>query len=437
MNLTTLRERSFDSLSRRFFYGWTIVGVGMLALFVSGAGQSHTFSVFLGPVSSELGISQTGWAAAYGLATLIAAFGLPYMGRMTDRYGPRWMLLLVTAALGAACFLFGGVFGVLTLGLGFAALRFLGQGSLMLNSANMVSRWFERRRGFALSIMTLGFSLSMAVHPSLAQWLIEQFGWRQAWFFIGLSTWLLLLPVVYLLVRDRPRQVGLKPDGGVMDSGSTTDDNDDIPLQGLTRAEALRTSAFYIICCGQFTLAMLVTTLHLFQVSIFESHGVDSQVAARVFAVSAITMVIMMPVIGQILDRFPTHWVFACGQLVMIMSLVAVTQVAGLTSAVIYAIIFGLNNSFTMTLYGYIWPRYFGLRHLGSIQGIGQMVGVIGASIGALPLGIAFDLTGDYDTTLLVLTLQPAICAGLALFLRVPAAMTATQEAPGVGRDEA
>ena len=416
----TLRNRAFEALSKRFFYGWTIVGVTMLAMFVSGAGQSHTFSVFLGPISAELGISQTEWGTAYGLATLIAALGLPYLGRLTDRYGPRWMLLLVASALGVACFAFGGVLGALTLGLGFGALRFLGQGSLMLNSANLVSRWFDRRRGFAIGIMTLGFSASMALHPPLAQWMIEQLGWRQAWFWMGLSTWILLLPAVYLLVRDKPQEVGLKPDGGVITQDSSAQEKGDIPLDGLTRAEALRTSAFYIICIGQFSLAMLVTTLHLFQVSIFESHGVDSHVAARVFSVSAITMVVAIPLVGQMLDRFPTRWAFAVGQLVMVMSLIAMTQVSGLISAIIYAIIFGLNNSFTITLYGYIWPRYFGLRHLGSIQGIGQMTGIIGASLGAIPLGLAYDLTGSYDTTLLMLAILPALCVSLAFFLHAP-----------------
>lgn len=419
MQIKTLRDTLFSRLSKHFFYGWTIVAVAMLALFASGAGQSHTFSVFLGPVSAELGLSQTEWGAAYGLATLIAAFGLPYMGRLTDRFGPRHLLLAVATTLGIACIAFGSAFGLLSLGLGFAALRFLGQGSLMLNAANLVSRWFSRRRGFALSIMTLGFSVSMAVHPPFAQWLIDQAGWRQAWLWMGLTTWLLLLPAVYLLVHNRPHDVGLYPDGAA-DPAQPGESSGGVSLPGLTRAEALRTGAFYIICCGLFTLSMLVTALHLYQVSIFASHGVDPRIAARVFPVSALTMVITMPWIGRVLDRYPTRWVFICAQTVMVASLLCVTQVSGLVSAIAYAIVFGLNNALTITLFSFIWPRFFGLRHLGSIQGIGQMIGVIGASLGALPLGIAFDLFASYDTILLVLALQPAVCIILARFLHPP-----------------
>ena len=168
---------------------------------------------------------------------------------------------------------------------------------------------------------------------------------------------------------------------------------------------------------------MLVTSLHLFQVSIFESHGLGADVAARVFPVSAITMVIAMPLIGKALDRFPTRFMFAFGQLVMIGSLLLVTQVSGLASALLYAVVFGLNNAVTMTLFSFVWPRFFGLKALGSIQGTGQMVGVVGASIGALPLGIAFDRFGTYDGMLAALTLLPAACFVLAFFLRQPAAL--------------
>jgi MFS family permease len=408
-------------LAGRFFYGWTIVGVTMFALLASGAGQSHTFSVFLGPVSSELGLSQTQWAGAYGFATLIAAFGLPYMGRMTDRYGPRRMLMVVAVVLGTACFAFAGAIGLFSLAIAFGGLRFLGQGSLMLNSANLVSRWFERRRGFALSLMGLGFSVSVGLHPPVAEWLISTVGWREAWIWIGVSTWVLLLPVVFVLVRDRPEQMGLRPDGVAAPAGGAERSSS---LTGLTRAEALRTPAFYIICVGLLTLSSLVTSLHLFQVAIFESHGVDSSIAARVFPISAITMVITMPLVGRILDRFDTKWVFAGGQFVLVCSLIGVTQVDSLTSAIIYAMIFGCNNSFTMTLFSYVWPRYFGLAHLGSIQGIGQMVGVVGASVGALPLAIAYDMFGSYDTMLYILAIQPAACIALAYFLRPPVLST-------------
>lgn len=418
MPQTNLRTVIFEALSRQFFYGWTILGVGALGLFASGAGQSHTFSVFVGPIAADLAVSSGSIASAYGIATLAAAFCLPWMGRLVDRHGARRMTLLVVVLLGLACFLFAAAAGLLWLALGFAALRFLGQGSLMLSCSNMVSQWFERRRGFALSLMALGFAASMAIHPPLGQYLVETLGWRQAWMVLGLLTWILMLPPVLLLVHDRPEDKGLRPDGLAADTAAAGD----TPVSGLTLAEALRTPAFYILAAGWFAIAMLVTTLHFYQVSILQAQGVPAETAAAVFPVSALTMVATMPLVGRAFDRFRTRHVFAAGLVVTAAALVAVTLVDGVVAAALYGMLFGVNNAFSMTMFGYLWPRYFGRRHLGSIQGTGQMVGVVGASLGPLPVGIAFDLFGSPIDTLRLLAILPFACAVVAaLALRAPA----------------
>ncbi|MEO0671409.1 MAG: MFS transporter, partial [Pseudomonadota bacterium] len=165
----------------RVFYGWVIVAVASFGVFSSGPGQSHTFSAFLDPISRDLGIGTTTISIAYGIATLAAAFLLPYMGRRVDRHGPKTMLFVITGALGAACLFFGAAANFLWLAVGFGLLRFFGQGSLMLTCANLVSQWFSRSRGLAMSLMALGFGVSMAVHPPLSHAMIEAFGWRTAW----------------------------------------------------------------------------------------------------------------------------------------------------------------------------------------------------------------------------------------------------------------
>ncbi len=203
--LEQARDGAFAALGRRAFYGWWILGVAALGLFASGPGQSHTFSVFVEPIAQDLGVSTAAIATAYAAATLAAAFGLPFMGRLVDRHGPRQMTIAVTLGLGAACLFFGAAANLVLLGLGFAALRFLGQGSMMLNCANLVSQWFNRKRGFAMGLMALGFAGSMAVHPPLGQALIEAYGWRWAWVVLGVLTWLIMLPPVLILVHDKKR----------------------------------------------------------------------------------------------------------------------------------------------------------------------------------------------------------------------------------------
>ncbi|NJO36548.1 MAG: MFS transporter [Rhizobiales bacterium] len=121
------RDRLALAANRRFFYGWVMVFVAMAGYFASGPGQSHMFSVFILPLSTDLGLDQTEISLAYAVATLAAAFGLPYVGRLIDRHGMRLVVLIAAALLGLAAIAFGRVQGLIMLALLFGALRFLGQ----------------------------------------------------------------------------------------------------------------------------------------------------------------------------------------------------------------------------------------------------------------------------------------------------------------------
>jgi MFS family permease len=90
----------------------------------------------------------------------------------------------------------------------------------MLNCTNLVAQWFSRKRGLAMSLMGLGFSLSIVIYPLLTQWLTDQFGWRQAWFWQGVLTWVLVIPVAVLLIQNKPEDIGLLPDGASKDAPS-------------------------------------------------------------------------------------------------------------------------------------------------------------------------------------------------------------------------
>ena len=417
-----MRKIILNYVNAKFFYGWIIVGIANIGIFSSGPGQSHTFSVFVEPISQDLELSSASIASAYGLATLIAAFLLPYMGKIIDRYGARVSLIIISIILGISCIFFGAASNFLMLTVGFGFLRFFGQGSLMLGCANLVSQWFDSKRGFAMSLMALGFGMSMAIHPPVSQFLIDQYGWKYAWIILGISTWIIMVPALFILAWNNPENIGLKPDG-VKKSNLKNDEVE--AIEGLNLTEALKENSFYILAAMWFGMAMLVTTLHFYQVTILTNQGITTEFAASLFTVSAFAMVVFMPLVGKFFDNFPTKYVLATGLLINSISLISITYSNNDAYSLFYAVSFGINNAFSMTMFGYIWPRYFGRKHLGSIQGTGQMIGVIGASLGPLPVGFAIDYLGSSLITIRCLSVYPIIMAVIIImFLKSPSSLS-------------
>ena len=411
--LARVRRSLFDALSARWFYGWIVLAVAFIGMFGTGPGQSHLIGLFFEPIAGDLNLSLAVIATAYGSATLVAGLAMPLVGRLIDRLGPTVMLWLVSLGLGAIGLLFSLVSSWPQLAVGFVLLRFLGQGALMLTCATLISHWFHERRGLALGLMMLGFPLSLAVHPLVGQWLIEHHGWQQAWIVLGLSTWVLLLPPMLLFAHSTPERVGLQPFGlaGRSPNGPAAE------LTGMTLPEALRTADFYIIAAGIFTLSLLLTTLHVHNKSILTSHGLSARSATGMFAVVGVVAAITMPMIGRMLDRYRPSRMFAGGLAALAVATAAVTLVRGPASGVVYAVLFGLCNGIALTYFVYMWPRFFGRRHLGAIQGLGQLATVLGAAIGPIPLAVARERTGDYDRTLWLLALLPVLVAVVALFM--------------------
>jgi MFS family permease len=187
-----------------------------------------------------------------------------------------------------------------------------------------------------------------------------------------------------------------------------------------TLGQALRTPAFYIIAGGLFSMSMLSTALHFFQISVFTAQGLDPATAAMAFTLIAVAMAAAMPLVGRAVDRMQPRLALIAALCLQSASLAAAAFVADLPTAVIYAVLFGLTNASSMVIGTYIWPRYFGRRHIGSIMGTAQTAGVVGASLGPLPLGAGYDLFGSYAETLLILAALPAVAAVAAAFLRRP-----------------
>ena len=165
---------------------------------------------------------------------------------------------------------------------------------------------------------------------------------------------------------------------------------------------------------------MLSTGLVFHQYSILELQGVAAQVSASVFPVTAASMVAGSLLSGWLLDRLPARLILCFGLLTLLASMQILLAAGGAPMAYAFGLMIGLSMGTNMTTGAYIWPTYFGRRHMGSIQGAARTIGHTGSAIGPILLAVSFDLLGSYDHALIGLSVLPLLFAVLVLFALPP-----------------
>ena len=419
---------------QRFFYGWVIVLVGGFIAFSSGPGQSFVFSVFIDSMIEDTGFSRSTISALYTVSTGVSAFMVAVVSRMADRWGARSNLILVGLAFGAACFGMAFSTGFAAFYLSFAGLRALGQGSLTINATLLVNQWFVTKRGRAIALMGLGFPLSNAVLPPLGRFLIDNIGWREAYGILGVIVVVLVVPAAVFLVRDRPEDMGLYPDGAdeppLIEQAAGYD-----PVAAAQRP-VLSSLGFWMLAIPLATPGLVVTALVFHQTSIFEENGLSATLAAAVFIVFAIASASTSLVAGFVVDRIGPARLFTLAMLGLfgVCMLALVMNATWLAFA--YVIGMGVTGGTQRIVQGVIWAHYYGRFGLGRVQGSAMMVGITGAAIGPLPLALFRDLTGNYDLGVIAMAVLPLLAIA-AITLGRPERRIEAGLAPAGARREA
>ncbi len=411
----------------RFYYGWIVLGVAAMAMFMSGPGQSYSMAAFIDPMLADLGLARSQYSLAYLVATLISGSLLPIVGRLLDGRGARVVLPIVAIMLGLSCFGMSWVAGPLALYLGLTCVRSLGQGALTLMGTWMVSQWFERRRGMAMGLLGLGSTLSFMAFPATNLAMIGHFGWRGAWVGLGLAVLTLLAIPALIFVRNRPEDLGLEPDRIAPKPGSDARTDGRSSYASWTSSQALRTASFWKVISAMSVGAMVSTGLVFHQVSILGDRGLSGGVALWLLTIQAAFACVTSLVGGALADRIAPRKMLAASMAFMVVAMALLLVPVTAATALLYSALLGLHTgiqrySGSLTLAG-----YFGRGHFGSIKGIAMAV-VIGASaLGPLPLAIARDSLGHYDLSLLAMMIFP-IAAGIAVWSARPPVLPEASE---------
>ena len=403
------------------FYGWIILLVGTLGLIMTAPGQTYAVSIFIEHFINDLGISRSLVSTLYTIGTLVGSFALPLVGQQIDRRGPRLMMSVVVLLFGLACVYMGIVQNAIMLGLGFMAIRMLGQGSLGLISQNVINQWWVRRRGTMIGISGLLVSLvGMGAIPNLINWLIPIYGWRTTYALLGVLLLFVMLPLAVAFVRNQPEQYGLQPDGMMTPLTSSSSASVEPAEENWTLPEAMRTPIFWVFMLGLSSIAMLVTGLFFHMVSIFNDNGLSATVAASVFVPIAATTAVVNLGSGILVDRVPIRLLMAIALFLQATTLIMAQFLQSVQIAFLYGVMLGIMLGLMGTINGVSWAKYYGRRHLGSITGVTSTVLIAGSALGPMPFGIARDMLGSYNLTLTAAAVIPLILGLASLFVDRP-----------------
>lgn len=412
----------------KYFYGWTIVGVGFLAHIASAFSISSTLSVFLKPLSADLGISRGVFSLIRSGEILIGAAAAPLVGTLIDRYGGRWLMAAGGLVSGAGFLLLGQARDFWQ----FLFLRWLLvspgdalMGSMVVNVS--IARWFVRLRGRALALAGMGHGLAKVGMPLLAASLILSAGWRSAWIVFGLLTVGLVVGPSLLFMRRRPEDMGLVPDGRTKHE---TDANSNgvssararsaIADIAWSRREALRTRAFWLIVTTFGVAHVGVSGLNLHVFSFVSDQGHPAMVAALVMSIIAFMQFSTPIVWGLLAERSEIGRLIMAKFLIQAAGISLALSIPGLLSLYTGFFLYGIGMGATSILSEMIWANYFGRISLGKIRGMGALLTHAFSAGGPPFFGFLFDSTHSYFLSFSIFIGLLIISAVLSLFLRPP-----------------
>jgi len=393
---------SSQDIDRRFS-GWRIVALATITLGLTGPGQTIGVSVFIDHFTADLDIDKSWVTAGYLIGTLSGSLAMPTIGRMIDRFGVRRAMFTIAIGFSLALVAMSGVQGIISLTAGFVFIRMFGQGALSLVSTVAVSLWFEQRRGLAISIAVTLSAALMATIPVGLDFAIGEIGWRGAWLVAAGVVSVVVIPIAWFGMIDRPSDVGQYVDGiapaeGEVEVGESW---------GIDRATALRRYEFWVLAGAAAAVSSLLTGLNFHQIALLGESGFSSEEAAALFLPQVIGSSIGSPAMGLALDRLGARYAPAI-QMVLLGGCLVLAGTASSTAGVIgYAILLGLTGGASRSLTGVLAPRSFGTRHLGAIQGSLTFVGVMASASGPFAFSLTEIATGGYRETALIWALVP------------------------------
>ncbi|MEX2587809.1 MAG: MFS transporter [Actinomycetota bacterium] len=385
---------------------------------MTAPGQTVGISVFVDHFIDDLDVSRSALSVGYMIGTGLGALAMPLAGRLIDRRGLRWATMAFGGAFGAALFAMAGVMGFVTLVMGFAAIRMLGQGALTLTASTSVAVSFDRNRGTAIGLKSAFGVATMSLVPLVAAVWISAWGWRQTYIGLALVVWAVLLPVGRWVVKD-PRRAPVSPVAQRQPRGAAKG-NPDVRL-------ALRHPAFWVVAAGVAASALVGTGLMFHQISLLTERGLTATEAAANFIPQTVAAAVAALGFGRLADRLRPRLVIAGSASLVAAAPMLVQFVQPGLSVITYGLVLGAAGSCCRTVEATLLPRWFGTSVIGEIRGVVMGTVVAASAVGPLILAVSHDALGAYTTGLNGFGLVAGLVVAAGTLVRLPGAAGASR----------
>ena len=409
-----------------------VLTAGFIAMWGHGY-QGTGFSVLFKPIASELGFSRAVTSVPASIGRFEGGLEAPLSGWLTDRFGPKWIVLFGVFLFGLSLILMNFVNSLWAFYLVWGVM--LGtavnvSATIPLNTA--VANWFVKKRGLAQGIRHVLSGLSAVLVLPFMAWLLITQGWRMTCVIGGLVMWLVGLPLTWFFVkRHRPEYYGLLPDGATLEEETTETDRmidrgvkyaTEVEEVEFTLRQAIRTPAFWLILVAHSCHMAVGPTIHLHIVPFLTDTGIDPLRAAGIIAIASLGSIPARFAAGFFADTAGRRGIrFLMGGMYFVQAAGIAVFLLSQNTATIYVWLFLFNSGMGAgwAVYSLITARYFGRKAYGSITG--------SLSLFMMPMGVAspiyagwvYDTTGSY---MIVFTLFAALLAfaTILMFLALP-----------------
>jgi MFS family permease len=364
-------------------YGWVIVAAGALMTCVA-VGAMFSLAVYLTPMTAATGWSRAGISSAMSLDFLamgLAGFG---WGAVSDRFGPRIVVLCGAVLLGLGQVLASRAGSLLQFQLTYGILVGVAGGAFFAPLMATVANWFEKNRALAVSLVSAGMGVAPMTISPFARWLISAYDWRTAMLTIGIAAWCLLIPAA-LLVRRSPSLANAGTGAAAASAGIVT-----------SVGRAFRSPQFIVLalvffgCC----CAHSGPIFHMQSYAII--CGVSPLAAVSIYSVEGLSGLGGRLLLGLLGDRFGAKRVLVGGLMVQALCIGSYLYVHELGQFYALAVVFGTAYGGVMPLYAVLARDYFGPRIMGTVFGAATMASSLGMAIGPLAGGWVYDTFHGY-----------------------------------------